>query len=380
VPEVLGGARPALGDSLLEVVFTNPSPGAPLPDLEQILFAPAPGQELRFISFFASAGGPRHEESGVADGTPDQVEVTQTGLLMKPFVGAVSGGFAAERVDLFTDGRASTTHSSDSVAAAQPACRGNRACNDGNPCTFGDRCKAGVCVGTPYSCNDGNVCTTDTCNGAGGCTFTNNTAPCSDGNACTQGDTCSGGICVSGPPTVCNDGNVCTTDSCDPASGCLFTNNNSTASCDDGNACTFADACSGGSCGGTAYSCDDGNVCTTDACDGLGGCTHRAGACPACPVAEDCLNGIDDDCDLLIDDDDPDCGCPVPECDNDPCGPGYVCGFSGCCILHCFDRGRDGDEGDIDCGGSCEAKCAPGQNCTVSWDCASGVCIDNICQ
>ena len=266
----------------------------------------------------------------MADGTPDQVEVTQTGLLMTPFMDAVSGGFPAERVDLFTHGRASTTDSSDDVAVPQSACRGNRPCNDGNPCTSGDRCKSGVCVGTPYSCNDGNVCTTDTCDGAGGCNFTNNTVPCNDDNPCTSNDTCSGGICVSGPPTVCNDGNVCTTDSCDPASGCLFTNN-STASCDDGNACTFADACSGGSCGGTAYSCDDGNSCTVDTCDGLGGCTHRVGACPACPVAEDCFNGIDDDCDGLTDAFDLDC-CPHGECFSAVCDFIFTCNQStGCC-------------------------------------------------
>jgi hypothetical protein len=51
------------------------------------------------------------------------------------------------------------------------------------------------------------------------------------------------------PPSCqqsCDDGNACTTDSCDPELGCIFTNN--TASCaDDGNACT-SDICSAGAC------------------------------------------------------------------------------------------------------------------------------------
>jgi hypothetical protein len=47
-------------------------------------------------------------------------------------------------------------------------------------------------------CNDGNGCTDDICNGASGCTHTNNTNPCSDGNACTQMDTCGGGVCQPG--------------------------------------------------------------------------------------------------------------------------------------------------------------------------------------
>jgi len=104
-------------------------------------------------------------------------------------------------------------------------------------------------------------------------------------------------------------------------------------------------------------------------------------SCPSCPVPEICDNGIDDDCDLLVDSDDPDCGgCSVAACTNDPCPPGYLCGFSGCCISHCFDGVRNGDEGDVDCGGSCVAKCAPGQHCYGFWDCASGVCVNAICQ
>ena len=50
-------------------------------------------------------------------------------------------------------------------------------------------------------------------------------------------------------PIVCNDNNPCTNDSCDPASGCVFTNN--TAACDDNDPCTIGDVCGGGSCTGT---------------------------------------------------------------------------------------------------------------------------------
>ena len=50
-------------------------------------------------------------------------------------------------------------------------------------------------------------------------------------------------------PIVCNDNNPCTNDSCDPALGCVFTNN--TAACDDNNPCTVADTCGGGACTGT---------------------------------------------------------------------------------------------------------------------------------
>ncbi|MFQ5461501.1 MAG: hypothetical protein ACE5E5_02630, partial [Phycisphaerae bacterium] len=54
---------------------------------------------------------------------------------------------------------------------------------------------------------------------------------------------------VGGAPPNCDDGNVCTDDTCDPATGCVNTNN--VAACDDGNACTTTDVCDGaGVCAG----------------------------------------------------------------------------------------------------------------------------------
>ncbi len=128
-------------------------------------------------------------------------------------------------------------------------------CNDGNACTTNDVCTNGTCAGTAKDCNDGNICTDDSCNPTtGACIHTNNTLPCNNGNPCTVADSCSGGVCVSGRPKGCSDGNVCTDDSCDQATGnCIHTNN--TASCDDGNACTSGDVCSGGVCVVTAIPC-----------------------------------------------------------------------------------------------------------------------------
>lgn len=49
-------------------------------------------------------------------------------------------------------------------------------------------------------------------------------ADCSDSNACTGAETCnvSTGVCQSGTPLTCDDGSLCTQDSCDPGSGCVF--------------------------------------------------------------------------------------------------------------------------------------------------------------
>ncbi len=46
---------------------------------------------------------------------------------------------------------------------------------------------------------------------------------CSDGSACSQADTCQTGACTGGAPPNCDDNNVCTADTCNPASGCANT-------------------------------------------------------------------------------------------------------------------------------------------------------------
>jgi hypothetical protein len=45
----------------------------------------------------------------------------------------------------------------------------------------------------------------------------------------------------------------------------------------------------------------------------------------------------------------------------------------------CTDAARNGDETDVDCGGSCPV-CDDGQGCAVAEDCSSGVCEDETCQ
>src|SRR5262249_35139158 len=158
-------------------------------------------------------------------------------------------------------------------------------------------CVGGSCAGgPPPNCNDGNVCTTDSCNPASGCTHANNTGPCDDGSACTTNDTCSGGTCVGGPAPNCDDGDVCTTASCDPHSGCTHSNNS--APCEDGNPCTQNDVCSLGSCTpGPQKDCNDLNECTDDTCNpSTGACEHLNSDAPCddgnvCTVGDHCFQG-----------------------------------------------------------------------------------------
>ena len=102
-------------------------------------------------------------------------------------------------------------------------------------------CGAACNLGTPVSCDDGNLCTTDSCAPATGCSHVNNTLPCNDGNICTMNDACEGGVCT-GPNLNCDDGNGCTLDTCDLQTGCVHTPSPGSA-CNDGNVCTAGDTC-----------------------------------------------------------------------------------------------------------------------------------------
>ena len=99
-------------------------------------------------------------------------------------------------------------------------------------------------------------------------------------------------------------------------------------------------------------------------------------------VTEICDNGVtDDDCDGLPEWSDPDCQDQQIDCGATECPSRYVCDIGlGFCVPHCDDGAWNGDEGDTDCGGACEAKCQTGQKCSIDFDCASGSCVANHCQ
>ena len=157
-------------------------------------------------------------------------------------------------------------------------------CDDGSACTTGDACKSGWCQGAVLTCSDSNLCTDDSCDPKTGCVYTPNSVPCDDGNACTSGDVCAGGKCAGPGGVNCNDSNLCTDDSCDPVAGCKHANNSTP--CDDSNACTVTDTCSGGKCVGSGTpSCDDAKKCTTDSCEPNSGCLHT-------PITPCCGNGV----------------------------------------------------------------------------------------
>ena len=168
-----------------------------------------------------------------------------------------------------SDGNACTDDACDAksgcVAVANAA-----ACNDGNACTAKDACKNSACGGSAVVCDDGNGCTNDFCDPAQGCTAIANAAACTDGDACTAQDQCAAGKCL-GVKVDCNDGLACTDDTCAAKTGCVALANQAT--CTDGNACTVGDGCQAAACvPGGVNACDDGSVCTDDTCDPVKGC------------------------------------------------------------------------------------------------------------
>ncbi len=98
--DILAGADAALGSGTFHIKFINTAPGAPLPDLLQLAFAPEAGQEFVMLSIYFRAFGTLRPASGHPDGTPGRLTCTQTGLFFSGFHGAVGDGFPAESINL----------------------------------------------------------------------------------------------------------------------------------------------------------------------------------------------------------------------------------------------------------------------------------------
>lgn len=166
---------------------------------------------------------------------------------------------------------------------------------------------SGPCVPTESLCMDGTDddfdgdtdCADEDCAGQG----------CDDGSQCTLGDTCTGGACVGGTPQTCDDNQPCTSDSCNAATGCVFTviagcgtTCTTDAECNDQGLCQGAgcqectfDHCVAGFCEYDPLSgtpCDDADPCTSDDTCAAGDCAGTPGNGPA-----ELCNAADDDCD-----------------------------------------------------------------------------------
>ncbi len=278
-------------------------------------------------------------------------------------------------------------------------------CDDGIECTDTGPCQDGICANATHDelCLDDNPCTTDLCDPALGCIFQNNGLPCDDNEPCTTGDTCAGGNCIGGPPTacdddvdctqdfcttgvgcehtpndgLCDDNNVCTTESCDALTGCVV--GSVIGDCDDGNACTAGDTCQEGTClPGDAVVCDDANPCTDDSCAPETGCVfinNDANDCSnddACDGLESCVEGDCTPGDVPVCDDQ--VGCTVDSCDAQQ-GCQYLPSDASCDDANpCTNDVCDEDAG-------CQfipdnaLVCDDGDECTTGDACVAGECV-----
>jgi RHS repeat-associated protein len=184
------------------------------------------------------------------------------------------------------------THTPVSAGTSCPdgdACNGSEVCNSSGACT----------AGTLPVTDDGNPCTADSCDPASGVSHTPVAAgtSCADANLCNGEETCnSGGTCLPGTPLETDDGNPCTADSCVPAEGVQHIPVSAGTSCVDANVCNGAESCDGiGACSpGTPLATDDANPCTADACEPVTGVSHTpVAAGTACADANVC-NGTEE--------------------------------------------------------------------------------------
>ena len=125
-------------------------------------------------------------------------------------------------------------------------------------------------------CDDGDVCTSDSCDPVTGqCSFTP-IAGCCNVDA------------------GCDDNDLCTTDACDTVQHVC--DHTPAVTCDDGQFCNGLETCNpqDGTCvHPSAPTCDDGIVCTADSCDLTA--NNNTGGCVNAPIANCCTT--DADCD-----------------------------------------------------------------------------------
>lgn len=159
-------------------------------------------------------------------------------------------------------------------------------CDDGSSCTSGDICLGGTCSGSALPdgswCSDSNLCTTDDSCQDGSCEPGEPFMCKKSSDACHVANTCDPYLGCSESPIDCDDGNVCTTDSCDKDTGCQH----APVVCEASDACHSAGTCNPLSgCAETPITCDDGSPCTTDTCDPSGGCQFEAAIRNDCRAA-----------------------------------------------------------------------------------------------
>jgi hypothetical protein len=274
-------------------------------------------------------------------------------------------------------------------------------CDDGDPCTEGDRCDSGSCeAGISVDCDDNNSCTADSCGPDGceharlsdgsSCALFNQeqgrcvagqcTRVCTNNAKCIDGASCSTGVCTDGlvpgvkvcqytlDHAVCDDGLFCNgEESCQPFLGCIA---GAPVDCSDGIDCTEdscdeeQDLCMNA---GVDLRCADNNACTAERCDPSEGCivtTLSATPCDdanPCTVADTCQDGVCEGAARDCNDGNPCTGpdtCDVRKgCRNPPVQDNLACGEDGLCL-----------------NGACAESCHQDSDCDDGVACTLNIC------
>jgi cysteine-rich repeat protein len=327
-------------------------------------------------------------------------------------------------VELCDDSNSCTMDACTGAAGCTHVALSEGECVDNNPCTVGDHCLAGECVGQPLVCDDENPCTDDSCDGLGGCQASPNTEPCDDADPCTVNDTCSQGTC-GGYAVACDcqadadcqaleDGDlcngtlicdqsklpyqcvvdpdtivtcapppegpdaICLASACNSLTGlCSLVPDHGDLACEDGDACTVGDSCQEGICTpGVPINCNDGNPCTDESCDAALGCNYTNNQAPCsdgnvCTLGDVCQMGLcqSGSQNLVCNDDNP--------CTDDSCNPQFGCQHANN-LLPC-DDGNPCTSGEACANGWCiggeSTVCDDGNPCTTDSCDANGGCV-----
>jgi hypothetical protein len=181
--------------------------------------------------------------------------------------------------------------------------------------------------------------------------------------ACTSGAQCPSGVCLA---SVCQ-APTCMDGVANGAETGLDCGGGNCPGCATGEGCFLHSDCLTGGCSGGICqpTCSTGAQCPSGVCTG--------GFCRV----PNCADGVHNGDETAVD-----CGGPAPNCVR--CANGQACDgpsdcASGICTGNvcqapsCTDGARNGDETDVDCGGSCPG-CGLGKLCDAGDDCASAVC------
>ena len=285
-------------------------------------------------------------------------------------------------------------------------------CDGAKGCAKNDDCKSALCdtKTTPPACQIPTSCTDTQLNGdetdvdCGGSCATK----CAPDKGCKVGGDCTTNACdTKKTPPVCFDPPSCTNakkdgdetdvdcggscaEKCDKDEGCKVNDDCKSKSCDAGKTdkCLVPPTCSDTIKNGDETDVDCGGSCATK-CAKTKGCKLDADcaatlACSTAGICEDkdtCTDGNKNG-----DETDIDCGgsCKTPCKDGRGCTKGQDCESTLCdaaakppvCVAGpaCDDGKQNGDETDIDCGGSCKTKCTPNKGCKLDVDCSTGSC------